>query len=1190
MSETQVKAEPEDQAFIQPPRPTDPGATRETAIEIDDIETPVKTEEEDDDDVGLPPSNLRDFGHDKASAILIDDGDTPDTHQGEHSLSPATPNAPLTSTVRSESPVAPGNRQSPPLRLGTSMLSTPGRKPARRDLQQMRLLRKRLRSSVNNNNNDDYGPIYGAPPTPGPSHNGIPGPSVATPEEQQQHSAPVLTPFEQARAEYEGKKANGISTIEDDITFLRLQNEEDARKKQEAADALYEAEGDMDVDEDFGAPQDDPEEDSLFVPRSTSRRRKRTGAWPGRDDDDEDDFLDVGEGPSSVSADRDEGDSSEEVEGKRKRRKKSKSTTRKRAKKGEGSRRGKKNARAQSPQAEASTNGARALDSLMHSNVFRDAAANQNAPDLPEITATRKTEALKKLIASVPQSQRKKALTDKNELFKASQKFSRRGARPNGAGGWKITGMVSSLQNHQLIGAGFMREREGAADKPHGGLCADAMGLGKTLEMIANIINDRPRKPEPGEPITTLIVLPATLVTQWHDELKKHVDRRQRLSILEWKAGSRPETHDPVETISKFDIVLTTYYEVRNSYPKAEVPIELQTSEEKNAWWKEYFEQHKGHLHSVQWRRVVLDEAQAIKNYRSATSLACRALKSRYRWALSGTPILNSALELYPYFKFLQVPYTGTFRVFKANYYSKADDEPMERLSIMVNRFMIRRTHKDTMFGAPIVKLPKASDRIHWVKFNDLERAIYEIVRKRMVTRVNSFAQDNTLQRNYRNVLVMLLRLRQMTGNLLLVEVVMKDLLEREDHEKIRKLAEMELDGDDTRRAQIIELRRMLSKPPPDAQVDENDDNYGFLDDVPDEGISLGRAHGKKFNFNRYLQDLREGKEWEDLKKRTLCVVCNMPPDQPYVTSCYHIYCEECLEMQQHESAAKGEPHALCLQCSVEYIWSHPCDEFDLDSIVSDIDEADINADDEPPVERWRKKKSKKSKGKDRNDEESVTRTWIEKNGTVLPSAKTIAVKAQILNWLQQDPEAKILVYTQFISMIQIMKKICQMEEWNFLEYTGKMSIAARDKALDSFKNGNASILLASLKCGGLGLNLTAAKHVISIDPWWNSAIEQQAFCRVFRIGQTEETSMTRFAVANSIDEKLIAMQDKKQKEIDRVMGDSGPQRENLSVSEMMRLFGPVREDNQGREFIIVEDKETLPQYDADSEDEGDED
>lgn len=100
-------------------------------------------------------------------------------------------------------------------------------------------------------------------------------------------------------------------------------------------------------------------------------------------------------------------------------------------------------------------------------------------------------------------------------------------------------------------------------------------------------------------------------------------------------------------------------------------------------------------------------------------------------------------------------------------------------------------------------------------------------------------------------------------------------------------------------------------------------------------------------------------------------------------------------------------------------------------------------------------------------------------------------------------------------------------------------------------------ILLASLKCGGIGLNLTMAQKVIVVDPWWNDSIEQQAFCRVFRIGQAKETSMTRFIVKNTIDTNMIAMyetlllkkpsfveatakfclrQQRKQAEIDQVM------------------------------------------------------
>lgn len=66
------------------------------------------------------------------------------------------------------------------------------------------------------------------------------------------------------------------------------------------------------------------------------------------------------------------------------------------------------------------------------------------------------------------------------------------------------------------------------------------------------------------------------------------------------------------------------------------------------------------------------------------------------------------------------------------------------------------------------------------------------------------------------------------------------------------------------------------------------------------------------------------------------------------------------------------------------------------------------------------------------------------------------------------------------------------------------------------------------------------ASKVIMVDPWWNSASEQQAFCRVFRIGQKEETFMSRLCVKDTIDSKLVAMQERKQKEIDGVMEDSG--------------------------------------------------
>ena len=73
-----------------------------------------------------------------------------------------------------------------------------------------------------------------------------------------------------------------------------------------------------------------------------------------------------------------------------------------------------------------------------------------------------------------------------------------------------------------------------------------------------------------------------------------------------------------------------------------------------------------------------------------------------------------------------------------------------------------------------------------------------------------------------------------------------------------------------------------------------------------------------------------------------------------------------------------------------------------------------------------------------------------------------------------------------------------------------------------------------------MGLNLTMASKVIVIDPWWNSATEQQAFCRVFRIGQDQETYMSRLCVKATVDEKLMQIQERKEKEIERVMKEGG--------------------------------------------------
>lgn len=117
---------------------------------------------------------------------------------------------------------------------------------------------------------------------------------------------------------------------------------------------------------------------------------------------------------------------------------------------------------------------------------------------------------------------------------------------------------------------------------------------------------------------------------------------------------------------------------------------------------------------------------------------------------------MNSVKELFPYFKFLKVPHTGNYGVFKNNYYGDNEPEKVNRLNIMLSKFMIRRTHVDQMFGAPLLKLPKPSEHTHWVEFNEVERQVYEVVRHRMIECINEIARKRELTKKYTNIFTMM--------------------------------------------------------------------------------------------------------------------------------------------------------------------------------------------------------------------------------------------------------------------------------------------------------------------------------------------------------------------------------------------------------------------------------------------------
>lgn len=162
----------------------------------------------------------------------------------------------------------------------------------------------------------------------------------------------------------------------------------------------------------------------------------------------------------------------------------------------------------------------------------------------------------------------------------------------------------------------------------------------------------------------------------------------------------------------------------------------------------------------------------------------------------------------------------------------------------------------------------------------------------------------------------------------------------------------------------------------------------------------------------------------------------------------------------------------------------------------------------------WNTAKQRKAK----NEEmvHKLERRWIS-------SAKTDKAMDVIREALDEDPRNKICVFSQFTRMLDVLEIPLRKQGLQFVRYDGTMSIPQREQVLASFRNtGSLRIMLISLKCGSLGLNLVCANRVLLVDPWWNGTIEDQAVDRVHRIGQTREVKVSRLIVEGTIEERIV--------------------------------------------------------------------
>jgi non-specific serine/threonine protein kinase len=123
----------------------------------------------------------------------------------------------------------------------------------------------------------------------------------------------------------------------------------------------------------------------------------------------------------------------------------------------------------------------------------------------------------------------------------------------------------------------------------------------------------------------------------------------------------------------------------------------------------------------------------------------------------------------------------------------------------------------------------------------------------------------------------------------------------------------------------------------------------------------------------------------------------------------------------------------------------------------------------------------------------------------------------------------KALIFSQFLGMLALIRKKLEELGITYEYFDGSTSAPDREKAIQSFQNNSeVRVFLISLKAGGVGLNLTAADYVYIVDPWWNPAVEQQAIDRTHRIGQTKNIFAYRMICKDTIEDKIIQLQERK--------------------------------------------------------------
>ena len=226
------------------------------------------------------------------------------------------------------------------------------------------------------------------------------------------------------------------------------------------------------------------------------------------------------------------------------------------------------------------------------------------------------------------------------------------------------------------------------------------------------------------------------------------------------------------------------------------------------------------------------------------------------------------------------------------------------------------------------------------------------------------------------------------------------------------------------------------------------------------------------------------------------CPICSEEPMiEQTVTGCWHSACKKCLLDYVAHQANKGEL-PRCFNCR---------------EVLNTRDIFEVVKDDSHPDNM--------------NGKPKISLQRLGSNS----SAKIGALLTHLKSLRRELPGTKSVVFSQFTSFLSLIEPALNRASIPFLRLDGSMAQSARATVLEHFATSKKGVvLLLSLRAGGVGLNLTMAKRVYMMDPWWSFAVEAQAIDRVHRMGQMDEVKVFRFIVKESVEERMLKIQDRK--------------------------------------------------------------